>query len=135
MVAILEKLFFGLVISVAFMFAFYFYLFKPVDMFKNRAMSLGHVQNGNLNSLIQSICYEKRGCISYKQTLNECAFAANIDQCVKIKNPKYYTGKYLCNDDGETSLTVKYSDIPNLCFIQDNVSKPFSIAQFRDKNN
>ena len=135
MVANLEKLFFGLVVSVAFMFALYFYSFKPADMFIDRAMSLGHAQNGNLNALIQNICHERRGCSSYKLTLNECAFAANIDQCVRIKNPKYYTGKYSCNDDGETSLTSRYSDIPYLCLMQDHVNEPFSIAQFRDKNN
>jgi len=95
----------------------YFLVIRPIELVSEKAIKSGDVKNSNVNELINSLCSQQYQCKKYINALEDCAFASHIDECVKIKAPDYYTGKYICNEHGQTLLTEKYKEVEDYCRI------------------
>ena len=122
MVAFIENLFKIVAILVITMGAFYFLMFRPIDSVRDRATELGDITDGNATQIIHSLCVQKNMCRKYKNALNDCALAAHIDDCVKIKEPINAMGKYACDQNGDTLLTKKYADVMGICYVDNFLS-------------
>jgi len=118
MVAFIENVFKLLAFFVVVMGAFYFLMFRPIDLVRDRATELGDITDGKTTQIIYSLCDQQNMCKSYRKALNECALAAHIDDCVRIKDPKNSVGKYMCDQNGETTLTKRYSDVMGICYVE-----------------
>jgi hypothetical protein len=117
--ALLKSVFGAIVVCLVAAVPCYFYLVKPTELLRDRATSLGEVKDGNVGQLIQTLCLQQSVCKSYRKTLNDCALAAHIDECVRIKNPNNTFGKYVCDENGESVLTKQYRDAMEVCYVED----------------
>jgi hypothetical protein len=117
---LIQKVFTSFLICLVGAVSMYFFMFRPIDLVHERARkNLGDIKNVDTEQLIRSLCLQQSVCKGYRKTLNDCALAAHIDECVRIKNPNNTFGKYVCDENGESVLTKQYRDVMEVCYVED----------------